>query len=240
MSNREIFGEIYKSKVWGDGSDEKPLSGSGSSPQNAKPFVDYVKSVISREQISSVLELGHGDWAMWRDYKFPNSRYLGIDVADGLSEIVQGIYGDATHTFQFLDFLENDLPEAELFITKDVLQHISNRDVTILLGSLSSFKTVIICNDVYIRGSFLFELKEFLQIRRRIKRALKGGFPFYSGARVNNLNILGGQCRGIDLEKKPFKNLLTGMSLITSFDYDGPARKGIRKRVYHFANDAHL
>ena len=49
MGNREIFGRIYKMQVWGDGSEEKPLSGSGSNPANAKPFVDFIKLIVEKK-----------------------------------------------------------------------------------------------------------------------------------------------------------------------------------------------
>jgi hypothetical protein len=237
MSNREIFGKIYKSQIWGDGSEENPLSGSGSNPANAKPFVNFVKELIPREKVKSVLEVGHGDWAMWKDYRFPNLMYMGIDVAAGLSEQIQEIYADDFHAFQYLDFCETELPPADLLVTKDVLQHLPNDEIIRLLGSLAPYKSVVICNDIYVSGTLLFETREFLQLRHRFRKFLKGESPFFSVTRFNNSNIAGGQFRGIDLEKKPFKVALNGMTLKESFDYDGPKRRGIKKRVYHFVKN---
>jgi hypothetical protein len=40
------------------------------------------------------------------------------------------------------------VPEADLLICKDVLQHLSNRDISIFLKKLSKFKYCLITNDV--------------------------------------------------------------------------------------------
>jgi hypothetical protein len=155
-------------------------------------------------------------------------------VADGLSKKVQDKYGDELHVFQDLDFLETVLPSAELFITKDVLQHLPNNEIIKLLASLTSYESIIICNDIYVGGGVLFEIKEFVRIRQRYQKILNGESPFFRRSRFNNSNIVGGQFRGIDLEKKPFKGVLKEMTLTTSFDYDGPRRRGIKKKVYCF------
>ena len=90
MSNKDIFAQIYNSKIWGNGIDV-PLSGSGSSPTNASPYVDIVKAYILTNGIKSILDFGHGDfeiWKSWGDEAFLGLDYLGIDVAEGLSKKV--------------------------------------------------------------------------------------------------------------------------------------------------------
>ena len=67
---KEVFANIYKNHVWGDGSPGNPRSGTGSNPDVAKPYVEFVSNAIQSLYISSVLDVGCGDWEMWRDYKF--------------------------------------------------------------------------------------------------------------------------------------------------------------------------
>ena len=76
-----------------------PLSGPGSLPDRAIPYVRFTKEVISNLQITSVLDVGHSDWEMWESYKFEDVRYVGVDVVEGLSNKLEKIYGSATRTF---------------------------------------------------------------------------------------------------------------------------------------------
>ena len=101
-----------------------------------------------------------------------------------------------------------------------------------MISSFSKYKSIIICNDVYIRGSVLFEIKEFMQLRNRVKLLLILSNPFFLHRRKNNKKITAGQFRGIDLEKKPFSRILENFQIKVLADYDGPFRPGIKKRVY--------
>ena len=232
MSNRKIFAEIYSKGVWGNGSSSKPLSGSGSNPDNARPYVNLIKEFIQSRSVSSVLDFGHGDWEMWKEYSFEGVDYLGVDVAEGLSEKINSKYGNELRKFQFLDLAHEQLPNRDLLICKDVLQHLQIADIKDFLASCLNFKHVIICNDIYVKSSLIFEFKEILQIRRRLKRLKSKKNPFFVQRRRNNSSIKSGQFRGIDLERYPFKGILRKFDVDVLLDFDGPQRPGIRKRVY--------
>ena len=124
------------------------------------------------------------------------------------------------------------MPHAQLLISKDVLQHLPILDIIMFVNQFSYYENIIICNDIYIRGSVLFELKEFIQLRKRISLLLNKKNPFFYSKRINNIEITAGQFRGIDFEKKPFSKLLENFQIKILTDYDGPFRPGIRKRIY--------
>jgi hypothetical protein len=84
------FTEIYQRGTWAS---PQSASGTGSNPQVARPYVDFVLGLLRRLQIRSVLDVGHGDWAMWPEKSFHGVKYLGIDVVPGLSERVGRIHG---------------------------------------------------------------------------------------------------------------------------------------------------
>ena len=230
--SKEIFGKIYAEKAWGDGSDLLPLSGSGSNFVNARPYVGFVEKIVNKFDIKTLVDLGHGDWSMWKEYQFNDVKYLGIDVAEGLSEKMQKILGGENRKFIYLDFQESEIPSSQMLICKDVLQHLSNFQIMNLLDNLNNFDYIIFCNDIYIRKSIFFEIREMLQIRKRFNSILHLKNPLFLNLRINNRNIVVGSFRGIDLEKKPFKNFLSSYTLMDWFDYDGPQRIGIKKRVY--------
>jgi hypothetical protein len=232
--NRDIFSKIYHGKIWGDGI-EVPLSGSGSKPENSIVYVNIIKNYISENITNSVLDFGHGSFEMWDSWgsaAFVGVEYLGIDLVEELSEKVNLKYGSSNRKYKVLDISQTSLPYADLLISKDVLQHLTNADVYKLISSFSNFESIIICNDIYIRGSALFEIKEFIQFKKRIKLLLTLHNPFYLNRRKNNRKIIAGQFRGINLEKKPFLKILENFQIEVLADYDGPFRPGIKKRIY--------
>jgi hypothetical protein len=188
------------------------------------------------------LDFGHGDfeiWKSWGDEAFLGSNYLGIDVAEGLSDTINLKHGNSNRRFKFLDISQTSLPSAQLLISKDVLQHLPILDVTNFINQFSNYENIIICNDIYIRGSIIFELKEFIQLRKRLLLLLNRKNPFFWRIRINNIEIAAGQFRGIDLEKKPFSKLLENFQIKKLADYDGPFRPGIKKRVYLLTRMSH-
>jgi hypothetical protein len=234
MNNKEIFSKIYNSKIWGDGI-EVPLSGSGSKPRNSIIYVNIIKNYISENNINSILDFGHGSFEMWDSWggeAFSGIKYLGIDLVEELVEKTNLKYGKLNREFKFLDINYTSLPSADFLICKDVLQHLPTLDIYKLISSFSKYKSIIICNDIYIRGSVLFEIKEFMQLRKRVKLLLILSNPFFLHIRKNNKKITAGQFRGIDLEKKLFSRILENFQIKVLADYDGPFRPGIKKRVY--------
>ena len=100
MNNQEVFTKIYKKKIWGNGTPYSPSSGDGSLPEMALPYLQFVQNSIQNNKIESVFDFGHGDWTMWRDCKFENVSYLGIDIAEGLLERVGAIYENPRRQFR--------------------------------------------------------------------------------------------------------------------------------------------
>jgi len=145
-NNEEVFSNIYQNHVWGSGDPGNPRSGTGSNPDIAKPYVGFVSNAIHSLDISSVLDVGCGDWEMWRDYKFENTNYTGVDVVEELIKLNTEKHSNGNRTF-ILSSLTASLQNFELLLCKDVLQHLSNRDMDYLLLQLSKFKYLIFQND---------------------------------------------------------------------------------------------
>ena len=133
-SYNEIFTEIYKKKYWGGNG--SPASGTGSTSTAATTYRNTVKELISRKNVKKVLDLGHGDWEIWSDYQFEGVEYVGIDVANSLSEVLAKKFKQENLTFRFGDAITDNLPVADLCITKDVLQHLPLGDVIKILEKI--------------------------------------------------------------------------------------------------------
>ena len=238
MNNQEVFTKIYKQKIWGNGTPNSPSSGDGSLPEMSLPYLQFVQNSIIDNEIKSVFDFGHGDWTMWRDYKFENVSYSGIDIAEGLSERVGAIYENPRRKFLHSSELTEGFPAADLFISKEVFQHLSNPDVTAILEQLTSFKYLILCNGFYSSSLFFDRLKFRLQIRNRLKRILQRGNPFYLvKLPKNNSEINSGDFRGIDLEHSPYSEFLSQHKLVSKFDFPGRKGSAANFRVYFYVRD---
>lgn len=134
---KEHFDTIYKNKSWvleeGD-----PLSGPGSRPDYCKPFVDWFCSYIADNNVTSMVDYGCGDGAMW--YRFPEIDYVGIDV----SQVALNA-ASARHPGKKYQLLFEPIPSAELILIKDVMIHLSDDEIQDWIDTVSTkFDTVVI------------------------------------------------------------------------------------------------
>lgn len=185
----------------------------GSNPDNAKPYVDFVKQIILDHKIDSVLDVGHGDWAMWRDYQFDGIQYTGVDVAAGISKSMTEKYGDKNKSFIQID-KETLLGDAELLICKDVMQHLSLTDIDSILLQTAKFPYLILCNAIYLKMPISHKIRYVVQFPTRIKVFLSRQSPFFPVVRrLNNCEIQTGGFRGLDLERSYFSDKFAELNL---------------------------
>lgn len=148
-----VFGKIYRDNLWGNG------SGGGSHPRVNRDYVSFLEELFKRYAIKSVVDLGCGDWQFSKRIDWTGIEYTGIDVVESVVVENQERYSRPNVSFRFVNVLESgfaEVPDADLFVTKDVLQHLSNSNVrTILQGALSGkFKYLLITND-FLEGDVL-------------------------------------------------------------------------------------
>ena len=153
-SNRDVFSHIYESGEWAvDNNGVKDAkyeftSGSGSSPENVKPYMTYLQDFLKKKQIKSVVDLGCGDWQFSRLIDWSGIEYTGIDVVDAVVERNSKMFKRKNISFIRSDGAEDSLPKADLLICKEVLQHLPFKDVLAIITQLSKYKYCLILNDV--------------------------------------------------------------------------------------------
>ena len=140
----KIFTEIYKTNFW------KVGSGTGSTLQNTLQYNDLVVDFINSRGIKSVTDLGCGDWqSSFLIYDFlPGIDYLGIDCVKSL--ILYNTKKFPKYHFRQFNFVKepDKIRDSDLYILKDVLQHLKLRDIYQILDHLTSrnFKYILITN----------------------------------------------------------------------------------------------
>jgi hypothetical protein len=230
MSLNEIFSQIYQKKQWGSKVSVGSDSGEGSDPDIALPYVNFVKQVIVKYKVGSVIDFGHGDWEMWRDYRFENVKYTGLDVVKFLSKELSIQFGNTNRKFITIN-TDSEYPDGDLFICKDVFQHLSSRDIKKIWAKIDKYKLLILCNDINSDISIFRRIRHFIQIRKRLQSIKAGRWPFYfSKILQNNSEINSGEYRALDLKNADFLSL-SEYRIIEEFDFKTDQPKGTDKRV---------
>ena len=219
MTNQNIFEKLYSERLWQVGSS---LSGPGSDPENALVYVSYVEKLIEKFNRVQILDIGHGDWAMWPKDFFKNLDYVGIDVVKDLNEFVKKTYGSKNIQFIQLDASKDQLPDADLVLIKDVLMHLSNEDISKILQKLKKFSLTIICHDVLRNLTWidiLFLIKRQLFFSGRFKNLIRGKNPFYKIPQLENGDIISGSHRFLNLEKYPWSLKDFNLEIVETKDF---------------------
>ena len=144
-TDKEIFTDIYLSNEWGGG------SGSGSKVENAQPFLDYLQKFIDYSQITSIVDIGCGDWNLMREIRIPEHiKYLGLDIVDHVIAENQSRYARKNIKFESVDTLEElSKYKGDLLILKDVMQHWNKEKILYAIKNIiPNFKYAILVNAI--------------------------------------------------------------------------------------------
>jgi SAM-dependent methyltransferase len=133
-----VFSEIYRRNMWG-GTPGEFYSGPGSDEKYSAPFAGLVNEFVAKNQVESIVDLGCGDYRTGRLIARPGVSYLGVDVVEALIRRNNELFGNRDVSFQCIDIIHAELPNADLCILRQVLQHLSNAQIKKILARLGSF-----------------------------------------------------------------------------------------------------
>jgi SAM-dependent methyltransferase len=143
------FNRIYAEGVWGRDIAGKGTSGSGSTLEITREYRAYLENFMKTHAVTSVVDAGCGDWGFSSAIDWGDASYLGVDIASDVIEAVRRKHETGRIRFQVGDITE-ELPAADLLISKDVLQHLSNELVHKFIKNnlrTGKYKWVILTND---------------------------------------------------------------------------------------------
>jgi SAM-dependent methyltransferase len=148
----DTFNRIYAEGKWGRDVAGKGTSGSGSTLAITREYRAYIEDFMRTHRVRSVVDAGCGDWGFSSAIDWGDASYLGVDIASDIIATVRDKHEKGNIRFQVGDITE-ELPAADLLISKDVLQHLSNGLVQKFIRNNlrnGKYKWVILTND---RGS---------------------------------------------------------------------------------------
>ena len=140
-STQEIFTRIYVESAWGESGDpsQQFFSGEGShDPTVVKPYVEAVASFLkSLGRKPDVVDLGCGDFFVGSQIRELCGRYIACDIVPPLIEFNRKKFESLNVDFRVLDLATEPLPPGEVIFIRQVLQHLSNRQIKNLLPKVA-------------------------------------------------------------------------------------------------------
>ncbi len=139
----ETFGEIYAQNVWG-GAKGEFYSGEGSTEKYSAKYAAAIKKFIAENDVRNAVDLGCGDFRVASKFVSGAFHYTGCDVVPTLVEYLNDKYGDENVEFRCVNIVEDELPNGDLCLIRQVLQHLSNAEIESILKKASKYKYLIV------------------------------------------------------------------------------------------------
>ncbi len=139
----EAFRNIYETDHWNGG------SGEGSAIAATDAYRPVLEAVVAGSDVRSVVDAGCGDWQFSRLVDWSGKRYAGVDIVPEVVAANRAAFARPGIEFVAGDIRTETLPDADLLVCKDVLQHWDVRSIEgFLARNLPRYRYALITNDV--------------------------------------------------------------------------------------------
>ena len=173
----EIFSEIYRRQLWGRPADGRQFSsGHGSVMElHVAPYVAAVGAFVEKfSPKPSVVDLGCGDFNVGSRIRGHFGSYTACDVAHEVLEENKKRYSGLNVDFRQLDIINDEFPEADVCIIRQVLQHLSNADISRVVKKLDKFR-ILILTEPLPKVDFTPNLDQPTGVSSRLARGIPSG-----------------------------------------------------------------
>lgn len=123
----EAFTRLVDTFNWCPGDRETPC-GEGSFLEANKPIINMLPEWFITYNIRSVVDIGCGDFHWMRNVNFTGIEYDGFDVVKKFIDTLVVTHGRQNIRFHHADVFKHELPKADLYICKDVINHYTESD----------------------------------------------------------------------------------------------------------------
>lgn len=152
---KDVMNQIYEMNLWG-GNQFDFYSGIGS--HDAKIIDPYLKVIIafleSYNRSLIVCDLGCGDFNIGKHLTKYSKKYIAIDIVENLTKRNKNLYKDHNLEFYCLDIINDKLPSGDCIILRQVLQHLSNKDIEKVIKKITIYKYIILTEHIPL-GNFV-------------------------------------------------------------------------------------
>ena len=142
---KAVMEQIYNMHLWG-GHTFDFYSGEGShEPKITNPYIEAVSTFLkSHKKPLVVCDLGCGDFNIGKQLTKYTKKYIAVDIVENLIERNKTYFKNDNLEFLCLDASKNKLPMADVVILRQVLQHLSNKEIQEITSKLKQYKFIIL------------------------------------------------------------------------------------------------
>ncbi|MEO1395010.1 MAG: methyltransferase domain-containing protein [Cyanobacteria bacterium J06634_5] len=157
---QQIFSEIYRKGHWKKAAQEQETaatedsskfsSGIGSSQRAiVEPYIQTIQQQLNSFKHTAhapvtLVDLGCGDFQVSRAFVESVDSYIGTDIVPDVVAYNQSQYGSAQVEFRHLNIVEDALPQGDVALIRQVLQHLSNAKILKILPKFAQYKAVFV------------------------------------------------------------------------------------------------
>lgn len=139
----DTFSDIYKNNLWG-GETGEFYSGTGSDDTFGIPYARLIAKFLADNNVKSVTDLGCGDFRVASKFVTGDITYTGCDVVPSLVKSLNAKNALDNVSFRTVNIVDDDLPDADLCLIRQVLQHLSNAEIAQALQKCEKYKYLIV------------------------------------------------------------------------------------------------
>ena len=139
MGNDLIFDNVYTEGLWGVNPNGESSSGAGSHAKAViNPYIIKIIDFLLEKRPSIIVDLGCGDFNVGKYFPAYADHYIACDVSKIILKRNKNKFSSLRNVdFRFLDLSKNDLPEGDVCLVRQVLQHLSNSDILNFVNKLN-------------------------------------------------------------------------------------------------------
>ena len=134
-NTEEIFTQIFRNRAWRS---RESASGPGSTVSITKTIRGLIPDLIARYEIKSILDIPCGDFNWMKEVDLSTVNYTGADLVADLIQENRKKYLRTNINFVQLDLIANQLPKADLVLTRDCMVHLSFSDCADAIKNLKN------------------------------------------------------------------------------------------------------
>lgn len=138
LANAQLFNLIYAKGTWGKNENGEGTSGSGShSSELVVPYIQAVRTYVVNNTATprTIVDLGCGDFNIGSKLCDLAENYIACDVSSLILQRIP-LQNFPQVAIRQLDITTDRLPEGDIAILRQVIQHLSNKDIQSFLNKI--------------------------------------------------------------------------------------------------------
>lgn len=132
LDTKNMFTQIYAHNLWNN---EESLSGGGSTLNRTAKIRSGLRELVADLGIESICDAGCGDYNWMKTVDLGNTEYIGVDIVGDMIGTNKKNYEFGRVSFRELDIIRDELPGVDLILCREVLFHLSFKDVCAAIGN---------------------------------------------------------------------------------------------------------